>query len=141
VFAARSQQIRKTTVGERVTVTRFDDFDNELEANETVTYALDGTTYEVDLSDENAMRLRTELQKWINVSRKVSGPVGRRHAVPNGRPSGGAGLPLAEIRAWAKDNGLEVPDRGRVSAAIVRAWTAAQPAATADAMSRSRSGD
>jgi hypothetical protein len=118
-------------VGERVSVTRFDDFDNELEASETITYALDGTTYEVDLSGKNAKRLRGELEKWIEVSRKVSGPSGPRRAVRSGISGDGAGLPLAEIRAWAKDNGFEVPDRGRVSAAIVRAWKAATPATTA----------
>jgi hypothetical protein len=120
-------------VGERVTVTRFDDFENELEANETITYALDGTTYEVDLSDGNAARLRGELQKWIEVSRKVSGPGDRGRVVRDGRSSGEAGLPLAEIRAWARDHGLEVPDRGRVSAAIVRAWTAAKPPSASEA--------
>jgi hypothetical protein len=114
-------------VGERVTVTHFDDLENELEADETVTYALDGTTYEVDLSAKNAKQLRSDLQRWIEVSRAVSGTSVRRRAGRNGPSKADAGLPLAEIRAWAKDNGLEVPDRGRVSAAIVRAWKAARP--------------
>lgn len=116
---------KETLVGERVTVTRFDDFDNELEANETITFALDETTYEVDLSDQNAKRIRSELQKWIDVSRKVAGSSDRRRADRNGDSSDEAGLPLAEIRAWARANGVEVPNRGRVSIAIVRAWTAA----------------
>jgi Lsr2 len=60
-------------VGERVTVTRFDDFDNEIGADEAITYALGGTTYEIDLLDGNARRLLSELEKWIRVSRRVSG--------------------------------------------------------------------
>jgi hypothetical protein len=96
-----------------------DDLDGSA-ATETVTFGLDGTSYEIDLNDKHAAKLRDALAPYVGHGRKV-GTAPRR-----GRPAASGGGPSArEIRDWARDNGYEVPDRGRVSADIRAAYEAA----------------
>lgn len=86
---------------------------------ETVTFALDGKSYEMDLSNKEADKFRGAFQDYIAVARKVSG--GRS----SGRKSsGGSGRDLAAIREWAKSNGHEVSERGRVKQDIIDAYDA-----------------
>jgi hypothetical protein len=100
-----------------------DDLDGG-KADETVTFGLDGSTYEVDLSSANAKKLREALAPFVGVGRKVSAR-GRR----GGRGGGGRGRKgasnAADIRAWARDNGYEVSERGRVPAEVRAAYEAA----------------
>jgi Lsr2 len=101
----------------------IDDLDGG-EANETVTFAIDGTSYEIDLSDGNAKRLREALSPYVGGARRAdSGQArGRRRA------AGGTGQRAmtreksAEIRAWAKAHGHPVSERGRIAASIVQAY-------------------
>lgn len=87
------------------------------EATETVTFGLDGTTYEIDLNDKNAAKLRDALAPYVGHGRKV-GAAPRR-----GRKAASADGPSAkEIREWARGNGFDVPDRGRVSAEVRAAF-------------------
>lgn len=95
-------------MAERVVVTLVDDLDGSV-AEKTVSFALDGTSYEIDLSDANAQELRDALAPYIEVARKVSGP-GRR----KGRRTVASGPTATEIREWAISQGKEVSARGRV---------------------------
>ena len=94
-----------------------DDIDGG-EAAETVTFGLDGTSYEIDLSNANAEKLRDALAPFIAAARKAPARTGRRSSRSNG--AGNA----AEIRAWAKSQGLQVPERGRIPAEVRQAWDA-----------------
>jgi hypothetical protein len=85
---------------------------------ETVTFALDGTTYEIDLSLKNADRLRGALQDYIAAGRKV----GRKTGTAGKRTQ--AGPAAAEIRDWARSTGHSVPDRGRIPQEVRDAFDA-----------------
>ncbi len=90
---------------------------------QTVLFSLDGIAYEIDLTDENAGALRDALVSYVSAARAIAGPRGRR-AQP--ARSGAAGRrDLAAVRAWAKDHGHKVSDRGRVPAAVLDAYDAA----------------
>ncbi|WP_092807891.1 histone-like nucleoid-structuring protein Lsr2 [Klenkia marina] len=96
-------------------------------AGDTVTFALDGTSYEIDLSDDNAAEMREALSRYTAAARKVT-TSGRRQAGSGGAPkraSGGGRTDLAAIREWAKANGHEVSERGRIAGAVVEAYDAA----------------
>src|SRR5699024_7370801 len=88
-------------------------------AAETVSFALDGVAYEIDLSEKNAGTLREELAGWVDKARRVGG---RRHrGTGSGSRSGSSGE-SARIREWARGQGYEVSQRGRVAAHIRRAY-------------------
>ena len=111
-------------MAQRVNVVLEDDIDGT-DADETVTFALDGVNYEIDLSAANADKLREALSLYIGHGRKVSG---RRRSAGAGRRTGGSsssGPSAADIRAWARENGHDVPERGRVSAEVREAYAAA----------------
>lgn len=103
-------------MSQRVQVVLIDDIDGN-EAGETVSFALDGVSYEIDLSAANAAELRAAFKPWIGSGRRVAG----RKSATRSRSASDAG----EIRAWAKANGLEVSERGRVSAKVREAFAAA----------------
>lgn len=107
-------------MAKKVSVTWVDDIDST-PADETVTFAFDGVTYEIDLSNDNIEEFRNAMARWIEPARRVSG--GRR-----GRRSssqGNSSTRASEIREWARANGHEVSDRGRVSAEVRAAYEAA----------------
>ncbi|MDR1295391.1 MAG: Lsr2 family protein [Bifidobacteriaceae bacterium] len=106
-------------MAQRVQVLLVDDIDGRT-ADETVTFALDGVAYEIDLTNENAHHLRESLNRWIGGARKVSGRARRGQ----GRRSSGTGQ-TAVIREWAKSHGYTVSDRGRIAADIRAAYDAA----------------
>lgn len=106
----------------RVETTLVDDMTGEA-ADETVRFGLDGVEFEIDLSANNAGVLRDILADYANAGRKV----GKRTEVLNGR-SGPSATPrgnrehTAAIRAWAREAGRQVSDRGRISADIAKAF-------------------
>ncbi|GII52475.1 Lsr2 family protein [Planotetraspora thailandica] len=104
----------------------IDDLDGG-EANETVAFAIDGTSYEIDLSDGNAKRLRDALSPFVGGARRAeSGPArGRRRGVGGSAQRAMSREKSAEIRAWAKSHGHPVSERGRIAASIVEAYEAA----------------
>jgi hypothetical protein len=115
-------------MAQRVNVVLVDDIDGT-DAVETVGFALDGVDYEIDLSDEHAADLREAVSLYVGHARRTGGrrKSGRR-APSNGAATGGDGggsASAAEIRAWARDNGWDVPERGRVSAEVREAYEAA----------------
>ena len=113
----------------KVQVILSDDLDDSIPADETVTFALDGTTYEIDLSDKNATEMRDVLGKYVSAARKVSSRGTRASGAGRSRATGGGGRMDREqagaIREWARKNGHEVSDRGRIPAAVVEAFEAA----------------
>ena len=113
-------------MAQKVQILLVDDIDGG-DASETVEFGLDGVTYEIDLSEGNARALRDQLAPFIAEGRKVGG---RRRQGSAGRSSRGRGSSngepsAAEVREWARSNGFQVPDRGRVSAEVKEAFAAA----------------
>jgi hypothetical protein len=110
-------------MAQRVQVLLVDDIDGG-DAAETVSFALDGVTYEIDLSQPNAGRLRDSLGEWIGHARRSGG---RKTTVRRGpaSPSGPARRDLNVIREWGRQNGFKVSDRGRVSGELQAAYDAA----------------
>ncbi|WP_282696666.1 Lsr2 family protein [Streptomyces sp. CC208A] len=106
-------------MAQKVQVLLVDDLDG-VEADETVTFALDGKTYEIDLTTANAEKLRGLLEPYTTNGRRTGG----RAATGRGKGrAAAAGSPdTAKIRAWAKENGMEVNDRGRVPAHVKAAY-------------------
>ena len=107
-------------MAQKVNIVLVDDLDGT-EATETVTFGLDGTTYEIDLNDKNAASLRDALGGYVGHARKVAGG-GRR-----GRKSAGSASSsnTKDVREWAKGQGMEVSERGRISADVQQAYDAA----------------
>jgi hypothetical protein len=111
-------------VAQRVVVTLFDDIDGG-EAAETVTFGLDGKTYEIDLNPANAKKLRKTLAPYVEAGRRQ--PSG-------GTGGGGAGRPRAPhrrtslepdpaaVRAWAQSHKMDVPARGRIPKRVYEAF-------------------
>src|SRR5919112_199939 len=110
-------------MAQKVQVVLIDDLDGG-DATETVTFGLDGATYEIDLSENNAAQLRDALAPWVGNGRRISGratrPSGRR-----GASSPSSSTDTTAIRSWAKDNGHIVSERGRISAKVQEAYAAA----------------
>jgi len=108
-------------MAQKVQVVLIDDIDGG-EATETVTFGLDGATYEIDLSDQNAAQLRDSLAHWVGNARRVSGRTTRPTARRGGSSSSSD---TTAIRAWAKENGFKVSERGRISGEVQEAYAAA----------------
>lgn len=107
-------------MAQRVNIELVDDIDGKA-ADSTVTFGLDGVTYEIDLSDKNAAKLRDQLATYIAAGRRVG-------KTPGVKAKGAAktGPNPKEVRAWAKDNGFpDVPDRGRIPADVMEAFNSA----------------
>ncbi len=90
------------------------------DADETLSFGLDGRSYEIDLSMKNASALRKSLEPYVAAARKASSRNGS--ASRGARASAGTGPDAATLRAWAFENGYDVNSRGRVSAAIREAY-------------------
>ena len=108
-------------MAQKVHIVLVDDLDGS-EATESVSFGLDGTSYEIDLNDANAARLRDALAEFVGHGRKVGSASGRRSS---GSAATAGGPSAKEIRDWARSNGYDVPDRGRVSAEVREAFDAA----------------
>ncbi|WP_156759944.1 histone-like nucleoid-structuring protein Lsr2 [Microbacterium karelineae] len=101
-----------------------DDIDGtvlEIGQGESVHFSLDGRSYEIDLTDEHATQLRDALAPFVKAGRRAGGAA--RSARPRGAAAGKHDL--GAVRAWARENGHEVSDRGRVPSAILEAYEAA----------------
>lgn len=106
----------------QTTVTLVDDLDGSAAA-ETVEFALDGVTYEIDLNEKNAKKLRDALNNYLAAARPVS-KAGRGGARRGRRTqiTGNSREYLAAVRTWARKNGYEVSDRGRIAQTILDAF-------------------
>ncbi|MBA3411907.1 MAG: Lsr2 family protein [Geodermatophilaceae bacterium] len=108
----------------KVQVILTDDLDGN-GADETVTFALDGTSYEIDLSAKNSKALRDAFAPYVGHARRVT--KGRRSgASANGRSSATTDRAQTQaIRDWARRSGHQVSDRGRIPSAVLEAFNAA----------------
>ncbi len=106
-------------MAQKVNIVLVDDIDGS-EATETVSFGLDGTNYEIDLNDANAASLREALSGYVGHARKVAGGTRRT----NRRTSAGSSN-TKDVREWAKANGYDVSERGRISADVKQAYDAA----------------
>lgn len=103
-------------MAQRIVYRLEDDLDNS-EAAETIVFGLDSVSYEIDLSEENAAKLRDLLAPYVASGRRVGG----KRKIAGRRRSGGANS-ATEIRAWANENGYKVSTRGRVPAEVREAY-------------------
>ncbi|MBC7308937.1 MAG: Lsr2 family protein [Actinomycetales bacterium] len=102
------------------TITKLIDDVDGSDATETISFALDGVSYEIDLSDDNAAKLRDAFAVWTAHATRVGG---RRRTGSAG--SSGGKEDLEAIRQWARENGFKVADRGRISSKVKEAYAAA----------------
>jgi nucleoid-associated protein Lsr2 len=109
-------------VAQKVQTLFVDDIDGS-SADGTVRFGLDGTDYEIDLNGDHAQALRDALAPYITAGRRASG--GARRPPRSGRKASANGLNTTEVREWAKAQGIEVKDRGRVPAELVIKFKAA----------------
>ncbi len=103
----------------KVQVILSDDLDENLSADETVSFSLDGTSYEIDLSEKNAAALRDSMAKFVSAGRRIGRSSGKQVST---RGRGQASTDREQnkaIREWAKRKGLTISERGRISQDIV----------------------
>lgn len=122
-------------MAQKTVVTLEDDIDGGT-ADETVTFALDGITYEIDLSASNAQALRDAFSSYVGHGRRTSGRSGaargtRTRTASTGSAASGGGTSArrgdnAAIREWARAHGHSVNERGRIPASVIGAYDAAQ---------------
>lgn len=123
-----------SVMAQKTVVSLIDDMDGQSEADETVEYALDGVTYEIDLAKDNAEALREVFAPYIAAARRTGGRARSgtgnrgRSSASNGAVATAAGRgreAMKAIRDWAKSSGWEVSDRGRLPSNVVEAYDAA----------------
>ena len=102
----------------------IDDIDGG-EAEGTVRFGLDGTEFEIDLNARHSSELRKALGRYILHARKVGGAARRGRG---SRRSGAGAVDTARAREWARQNGYDIKDRGRIPANIVAEYEAARGA-------------
>jgi nucleoid-associated protein Lsr2 len=115
-------------MAQKVVVELVDDLDGTSSDDvSSVTFGLDGAEYQIDLTEDNANRLRDALAEFIAAARRTGGRVRR------GTRGGGSGArPAADreqtkaIREWARENGYDLAERGRIAASVIAAYEQAQ---------------
>jgi Lsr2 len=114
-----THRTQEAGVATKVAVVLEDDLDGG-PADETVRFGLDGVDYEIDLSKQHAREFRRELASFLVHARRAER--GRRRRPARGSPGRQRS---GDIRAWAKDAGIQVSDRGRIPASVVAQYHAA----------------
>jgi nucleoid-associated protein Lsr2 len=102
-------------MAQKVQTLFIDDIDGG-EAEGTIRFGLDGSEYEIDLSTKHSSELRSTLDKYVSHARKI-GATTRRPATRGGRKP--SATDTVAVRAWARENGYDIKDRGRVPADLV----------------------
>ena len=108
--------MKGSIVAQKIQTVFIDDLDGS-EAEGTVRFGLDGAGYEIDLNAEHARALRDALSRYVQAARRAGG--GARRPTRAGRRAPGGGVDSTEVREWARAQGIEVKDRGRVPAELV----------------------
>ncbi|HEY1626293.1 MAG TPA: Lsr2 family protein [Streptosporangiaceae bacterium] len=108
-------------MAQKVQTLFIDDLDGS-EAAGTVRFGLDGAEYEIDLNTKHAETLRSALAQYVEAGRRVAGA---RRPAKSGRRASASGLDSTEVRDWAKSQGIEVKDRGRIPAELIVKFKAA----------------
>jgi hypothetical protein len=107
-------------MAQRIQTLLIDDLDGG-EAAGTVHFGLDGTEYEIDLSAAHSDELRKALEQYLAHARRTGGTARSTARSRRGR----AAVDTSKVREWAKGQGIEVKDRGRVPADVVEQYKAA----------------
>ena len=119
----------KYAMAQQTTVRFIDDLDGT-DVVGTVTFSLDNRSYEIDLSDENTDKLHDALAPFIEHGRKAGGRSGGRcrtrgQAPMTETPARSNREQTHAIREWARQNGHQVSDRGRIPKSVIEAYQAA----------------
>lgn len=109
-------------MAQKTQVLFIDDIDGG-EAEGTVRFAVDGAEYEIDLSTKHSDELRDSLKNYIAHARKVAGSSRRGTTARGGRKA--SAMDTVAVRAWARENGFDIKERGRVPADLVAKYQAA----------------
>ena len=109
-------------MAQKVHIVLEDDLDGS-PATETVSFGLDGKSYEIDLNDKNAAKLRDTLAQYVGSARSTGGRRGAGRKTSSSATN--LGPSAREVRDWARSNGHNVPDRGRIPADVRAAFEAA----------------
>jgi hypothetical protein len=113
-------------MAQKVLVQLVDDLDGTSSQDvSTVLFGLDGVTYEIDLTDTNADRLRDSLAEYVDSARRVGGRV-KRGIKPAAGSKAANASEAGQIREWAQENGFELAGRGRIPSHVVEAYKEAQ---------------
>lgn len=100
--------------------------DDEVEGTDTVTFGLDGTSYEIDVCDSHGADLRDAFAPYVGAARRAGRPASTTARRGTRSAAGSADRrDVVEIRNWARSAGQPVSERGRLSAALVQAYDAA----------------
>ena len=110
-------------MAQHTTVTLVDDLDGS-EAEEQVQFAVDGRSYEIDLSTKNAEKLRESLAPYVSAARRVSGRSISTSTASNGSSASGRAINRA-VREWAVEQGMKISERGRIPSSVLEAYHAA----------------
>lgn len=111
-------------MAQKVNIVLVDDIDGS-EATQTVTFGLDGATYEIDLNDDHAAGLRDALATYVGHGRKVGRSGAGTKRSTKAAAAADSGASAADVREWARQNGYDVPSRGRIPAEVRQAFDAA----------------
>jgi nucleoid-associated protein Lsr2 len=120
-------------MAQKVVVELVDDLDGTASDDiSTVTFGLDGVRYEIDLTEDNAERLRDALADYVGAARRTGGRIKRATSVSSSvaRPSTNREQTKA-VRDWARQNGFDLADRGRIPTNVVAAFDQAHAAPAA----------
>ena len=109
-------------MAQKIQTLLIDDLDGSA-AEGTVRFGLDGTGYEIDLNAGHAKELRDALARYVDAARRVTGSA--RRPARGGRRESAGDLNAVEVREWARAQGIEVKDRGRVPADLIVKFRAA----------------
>jgi hypothetical protein len=110
-------------VAQKIQTLFIDDLDGS-DAEGTVRFGLDGAEYEIDLNAEHARELRDALARYMSAARRTGGAA-KRPAARGSRRGSANGVNTTQVREWAKSQGMEVKDRGRIPAGLVVKFKAA----------------
>ncbi|MGN6608796.1 MAG: histone-like nucleoid-structuring protein Lsr2 [Jatrophihabitans sp.] len=106
-----------------ITIVEMTDDIDGTKADRTVAFTWDGKSYEIDLSKKNANAFEKALAPYLQVARPASAK--SRGPARRGRSTGAAKHDLQAVREWARANGHEVSERGRIASSIIDAYRAA----------------
>jgi Lsr2 len=111
-------------MAQKVQTLFIDDLDGSA-AEGSVRFGLDDAEYEIDLNAGHAEALRTILAMYVAAGRRISGARRPTMAARSGRKAGTSAPDSAQVRKWAKSQGIEVKDRGRIPAELIARFKAA----------------
>lgn len=108
-------------MAQKVFVEMVDDLDGS-PADETIQFGVDGAEYEIDLSNENASELRSFIAQYVEHGRRVGGRKRAAGVAPRGGTTSVDREQNQAIRTWARKEGYEVSDRGRIPSEVIDAY-------------------